>query len=108
MMWATRETVPASITGACVDLLPPVASSPDQVVALLAEFDQIVAQHQVAQAQQLRNRHLTRTGQAGLALTTEFGSEPMAPALLQGLDALLLLSVEWSAPVSQLAGQVQI
>ena len=70
MMWATGKAVPASITGACVMFFPPVASSADQVVTLLAEFEQIVAQHQVAQAQQLRNRHFTRTGEAGPALTT--------------------------------------
>ena len=65
------QTLSTSIATGGINQFPPVPSPADQVVTLLAEAGQVMADRQVAETKQIGDRHLIRTGQAGLALPTE-------------------------------------
>ena len=76
-MGATGKAIPTGLTAFGIDLLPPVASTPNQVVTLFRELLEVMSESQVAQSQQLRNRHLLRTGETGSALMAKRFTEPL-------------------------------
>ena len=77
LMGAPRQAVAALAAGVAIDLLPPVPSTPDQVVSLLAESDQVVANGKIAEAQKIRDRQLLRTREA-LPAFGDTGRRPVA------------------------------
>ena len=79
---AAGQAVTAAVTGGSVVRFPPVAGAADQVVALLGEGLHAVAHGQVAQPQQLGNRHGVGAGQAGAALAAEIAAELLSGLLL--------------------------
>ena len=94
-MGAAGQAVAAAHTGAGIALLPPVAGSADQVVALLGEGLHAVAHGQVAQPQQLRDRNSAGAGQAGPALAAALGAQA---GLAGGAQALQGLPVRITQP----------
>ena len=76
LMRTAGQTLSTSIATGGINQFPPVPSPADQVVTLLAEAGQVMADRQVAETKQIGDRNLIRTGQAGLALTTEIVPQP--------------------------------
>ena len=89
-MGTARQTVTAALAGGGIQRFPPVPGAGDQVVTLLAEAAQVMADRQVAQSQQIRNRHLLGAGQTGAALAAVVGAEPPESLALQALQRCLL------------------
>ena len=94
-MGATGKAIPTGLTAFSIDLLPPVASTPNQVVTLFRELLEVMSESQVAQSQQLRNRHLLRTGETGSALMAKRVTEPLFSQLFQTAQSGLFLRGEW-------------
>ena len=99
LMRTAGQTLTASIAAGGVNRFPPMPSPADQVVTLLAEACQVMADRQVAEAEQIRDRDLIRTGQAGLALPTEIVPQPFPSSLSKMSQSLVLLVREGSISV---------
>ena len=84
------QTLSTSIATGGINQFPPVPSPADQVVTLLAEAGQVMADRQVAETKQIGDRHLIRTGQAGLALPTEIVPQPF-PSFCREMSQRCLL-----------------
>ena len=93
-MGTARQAVAAARAGGGIHRFPPVAGAGDQVVPLLAEAAQVMADRQVAKSQQIRNRHLLGTGQTGTALAAVVGTEPAESLALQALQRGFLAGVQ--------------
>ena len=76
LMRTAGQTLATAIAAGGINQFPPVPSPADQVVTLLAEAGQVMAERQVAETKQIGDWHLIRTGQACLALLTEIVSQP--------------------------------
>ena len=79
LMRTAGQTLATAIAAGGINQFPPVPSPADQVVTLLAEAGQVMADRQVAETKQIGDRHLIRTRQACLALTTEIVPQPFPP-----------------------------
>ena len=99
LMRTAGQTLATAIAAGGINQFPPVPSPADQVVTLLAEAGQVMADRQVAEAQQLWNRHLIRTGKAGLALLTQIVSQPFASFLREMSQRSLLFLRERAVSV---------
>ena len=77
LMGTSGKAIPTGLTAFGIDLLPPVASAPNQVVTLFRELLKVMTEPQVAQSQQLRDGNLLRTGETGSALLAKRFPEPL-------------------------------
>ena len=85
-MGAAGQAGAAGAAGLGVELLPPVAGTADQVVALLGKGLHAVAHGQVAQAQEFGDRHAVGAGQAGAALAAALRPQALAAGDVQALQ----------------------
>ena len=103
-----RQASTTGLAGRGIHRFPPVSGPADQVVTLLSETDQVMAEAEVAQTKQLRNRNILRTGQAGLALTTEGVSKYALSVCLEAIKSTLFPGIQWIAGMGKLFGQLEI
>jgi hypothetical protein len=108
MMGATGKAIPTGLTPFSIDLFPPVASAPNQVVALFCELLEVMGEPQVAQSQQLRNGHLLRTGEAGSALMAKRFTEPLLTQPFQTVQSGLFCRGKCPIAACHGGGKIEI
>ena len=107
-MGATGQAGATGLTGPGIELLPPVTSPADQVVALAGKDLEAMAHRQVAQAQQGRDRHGAGAGQASLALAAEIVAQALPARRQKLVEAGPLLAAEGAIGPCQLAGPIKV
>ena len=80
----------------------------DQVVALTCEFDQIVAKGQIAQAQQIGDRYLFRTGKTGSALSASIDAEAVCTLLVKMIQGRPLQCIQGPIAAGEGSGEIQV
>ena len=89
-------------------LFPPVASTADEVVALLRKFVEPMPHGQIAQPQEFWDRNFVRTGNAGLTLFAMLLAEPFLLPPFCRDQSLLLGLAEGPIPLRQGCGELKI
>ena len=108
MMRATGKARPTAFTGGGIVLFPPVASTADEVVALLRKFVEPMPHGQIAQPQEFWDRNFVRTGNAGLTLFAMLLAEPFLLPPFCRDQSLLLGLTEGAIRLRQVCGQLKI
>lgn len=93
-MGTSRQAIATTPTSGGINGVPPVTGSTDQVVSLLAVFDEVMTKGQIAQSEEIGNWDLIGAWQASTALTAEIVAQPLPSALLQLMQDLGFLLLE--------------
>ena len=108
MVRTSGKAIPTGLTAFGIDLLPPVASAPNQVVTLFCELLEVMSESKVAQSQQLRDRNLLRTGKTGSALLAKRFPEPLLTLKFQACHSGLFCKGERPIAAGHGGGKVEI
>ena len=107
-MRATGKARPTAFTGGGIVRFPPVASTADEVVALLRKFVEPITHGQIAQPQEFWDRNLIRTGNAGLTLFAMLLAKPFLLPPFCRHQSLLLGLTERGICLRQGCGKLKI
>ena len=93
-MGTARQAIATTPTSGGINGVPPVTGSPDQVVSLLAVFNEVMTKGQIAQSEETWNWDLIGAWQASTALTAEIVAQALPSALLQLMQYIGFLLLE--------------
>ena len=95
-MGTARQAIATTPTSGGINGVPPMTGSTDQVVSLLAVFDEVMTKGQIAQPEEVGNWDLIGAWQAITALSAEIVAQALSLALLQLMEYLGFLLLEGS------------